>query len=252
MTARSDVHVSHHRLLIAEPGADGPSDFPNGLVAGGAGAAVILTGIHTGAVDVTVQLADAEPPAPTARWEEVEQTELITLTGEVGLSGLMGDAPAHFSNLTPQGPGRYGVRVHATGRRLDPTAVPRVPFEFYLVTIWPIDIGPEAARRYGAGVAQDLGLPSKSSAIREWAAKHGPETVPGRIAQPGKPFLPTASRGVAGARDHQFRVVNPYVEPVTVPPLPEGLVAAADDCVIIRTAVSCTSTRITRTTPQAS
>lgn len=48
-------------LVNEETGADHPSRVPNGLTASAPGAAVVLTGIHTGVVDVTVQLADAPP-----------------------------------------------------------------------------------------------------------------------------------------------------------------------------------------------
>ncbi|WP_143591205.1 hypothetical protein [Thermoactinospora rubra] len=107
--ARADVHVSYHQLLLSEPGATIRPHVPNGLVAGDVGGAVILTGIHTGVVDVTVRLADAPPP------------------------------------------------------------------------------------------------------------------------------LPPPARGVALTRDHRLRIVNPYQDVATQPALPEGLVAASPDCVVIRT-----------------
>ncbi|MFD9942650.1 hypothetical protein ACFWYW_23220 [Nonomuraea sp. NPDC059023] len=238
-SARADVHVSHHQMLVNDDtGAGHPSHVPNGLTASSPGAAVILTGVHTGVVDVTVQLADA-PPATTARgWDEVENVELISFTGETRLRGLMGHLPQALPNLTPHGPGRYGMRVHARGRDIDPCAVPNVPFEFYLVTIWPIEVGPKACAKLGVGVAEELGLPDKSAEIRRWAQEHArPESEAGRIIRNivVPPLPPTPVQGSAGAAEHRLRIVNPYQEPAAGPALPEGLVAAAPDAVVIRT-----------------
>lgn len=224
-------------LVNEETGADHPSRVPNGLTASAPGAAVILTGIHTGVVDVTVQLADAPPATTVGGWDEVEDVELISFTGETRLGGLMGHLPEALPNLTPHGPGRYGMRVHARGRHIDPSAVPSVPFEFYLVTIWPIEVGPKACARLGVGVAEELGLPDKSAEIRRWAREHArPECEPGRIAGNVPPPLPTPVLGTARATEHRLRIAHPYREAAASgPALPQGLVAAAPDAVIIRT-----------------
>ncbi|MFI6788352.1 hypothetical protein ACIBG4_13580 [Nonomuraea sp. NPDC050383] len=243
-TARADVHVSYRQLLVAEPGRDHPGSVPNGLTASVPGAAVILTGIHTGVVDVTVRLVATRPPVDTG-WDETEEVELVTFTGEIHVCGLMSEHPAALPVLTPQGPGRYGMRVQARGRDLDPAAVPKVPFEFYLVTVWPLDVGSEAAARLGVGVAEELGLPDKSSELRRWAREHGlpqserarsPRSEPGRAAGLGAPLrLPTAVRGVVPVVDHRVRIVNPFQDVAAPPPLPDGLVAAAPDSLLIRT-----------------
>ncbi|WP_433435024.1 hypothetical protein [Nonomuraea sp. CA-141351] len=237
LTARADVNVCYRQIVVGDPGSDHPTSAPNGLTASAPGAAVILTGIHTGVVDVTVRLADQPPPLDTAGWDEVEEVELITFTGEVRLCGLMADPPEGFPILTPQGPGRYAMRVQARGRDIDPTAVPRVPFEFYLVTVWPLDVGPEAEARLGVGVAEELGLPDKSSEIRRWAREHGlPQSERGRVTgHDRRPALPTPVRGVARVADHKVRIVNPFQDVAVPPPLPDGLVAAAPDSLLIRT-----------------
>lgn len=228
---RADVHVQYNQILVGEPGAAHPARVPNGLTAAAPGAAVILTGIHTGTVDVTVHLTDSPPPDARDGWDEVQEVELITLTGETRLSGLMSSPPDALPNLTPQGPGRYGMRVHARGRDLAPTAVPRVPFEFYLLTVWPIDVGPDAAARLGVGVAEELGLPGKSAEIRQGARE------PGRSAQRLRdaPRLPTPLRGTVQVSDHRFRIVNPFQDTAAPPPVPDELVSALPDSVHVRT-----------------
>jgi hypothetical protein len=83
-----------------------------------------------------VRLVLDRPPAEAKGWDESEDVELVTLTGEVSLFGLISSPSEEFPNLTPQA-GRYGLRVQARGRDLNPTAGPTVPFEFYQVTVWP-------------------------------------------------------------------------------------------------------------------
>ncbi|MET9245759.1 hypothetical protein [Nonomuraea sp. NPDC003709] len=269
-TARADVHVSYHQIQVREEEGDVPvvDGVPNGLTASVPGAAVIRTGIHTGVVDVTVRLADAPPAGAAAEgWDEVEEVELISFEGGMRLAGLLGDPPEELPVLTPHGPGRYGMRVHARGRDIDYDGVARVPFEFYLVTVWPIDVGPEARRRLGVGVAEELGLPGKSRDLRERARHLGlpaqepgrvaraerepgraaraegewgdvarvPSSVPGRVARARPAPPPTPVRGTALASEHGLRIGNPYREPAAEPELPGGLVAAVPDLLVIRT-----------------
>ncbi|NRQ39761.1 hypothetical protein HII36_49220 [Nonomuraea sp. NN258] len=158
------------------------------------GGAVILTGVHSGAVDVTVRLVPAPPPADAAGWDAVEEVELVSFTGEMRLGGLMGDVPETLPALTPHGPGRYGMRVQAHGRDIAPTAVPKVPFEFYLVTVWPLEVGAVAVARLGPGVEAGAGIgvagesglsdePDSGAELRRWAREHGlPQSERGRAA----------------------------------------------------------------------
>jgi hypothetical protein len=237
-SARADVHVSHHRFLIQEQGdASAPSDVPNGLTASAPGVAVILTGVHTGVVNVTVRLTDAPPTGPDDGWDEVEEVELVSFTGEMRLVSLGADPPGGFPVLTAHGPGRYGMRVHARGRDIAEGGVTGVPAEFYQVTVWPIDVGPQALARLGIGVAEELRLPDKSREIREWAKRHGlPQHEPGRLvrAEP-RLLVPAPTRAVAVAEEHRLRVDNPHQDTAPAPDLPAGLVAAAPDSLVIRT-----------------
>ncbi|MFI7618197.1 hypothetical protein ACIBP6_43955 [Nonomuraea terrae] len=236
-SGRADVHVAYHQMVVQEQGdAHAPGRALNGLVTSAPGAGRIFTGIHTGVVDVTVRLTDA-PPGPAADgWEETEQVELVSFTGEMRLAGLMGDAPEELPVLTAHGPGRYGLRVHARGRGIDYDGTADVPFEFYLLTVWPIDVGPEARARLGVGVAEELGLPDRSREIREWAQRHAVLHEPGRPARQERPLLPPVPvRGVAQTVGHRLRIVNPYQDTAPAPDLPSGLVAAAPDSVVVRT-----------------
>ncbi|UBU12472.1 Lsr2 family protein [Nonomuraea gerenzanensis] len=242
-SARAVVYVSYHRLIVQEQGdAIEPSHVPNRLTASAPGAAVILTGLHTGVVDVTVRLTDTPPTGPGGEgWDEVEEVELVSFTGEMRLTGFGMNLPEELPVLTAHGPGRYGMRVHARGRGVAESGVPGVPAEFYLVTVWPVDVGPQAYARLGIGVAEELGLPDKSREIREWARQHGlPQSERGRIAgldprSPARPAVPAPLRAVAVADEHRLRVVNPFQDTAPAPDLPAGLVAAAPDSLVIHT-----------------
>ncbi|GAA2211350.1 hypothetical protein GCM10009850_068090 [Nonomuraea monospora] len=239
-SARAEVYVSHHQLLIQEQGdAVAPFDVPNRLTASAPGAAVILTGLHTGVVDVTIRLADAPPTElGDEGWDEVHDVQLISFTGEMRLGGFGMGLADSLPVLTAHGPGRYGMRVHARGRDVAEDAVSGVPAEFYQVTAWPIDVGPQAHARLGIGVARELGLPDKSREIREWAKQHGlPQSERGRIAgaPPPRQHVPAPERAVAVADEHRLRVVNPFQDTAPAPELPAGLVAAAPDSLVIRT-----------------
>ncbi|GAA2641937.1 hypothetical protein GCM10010412_001310 [Nonomuraea recticatena] len=167
MEATDEVFVSYHQMLVAEPGAYPPEGLTGGLAASAPGAAVIRTGIHTGNVDVTVRLTTAAPDAQDG-WEEEAEVDLITSTGEMWLAGLM-NGPADLPNLTPHGPGRYRMRVHARGRGINYDGVATKPCEFYLLVVWPVELVPEV-------VASRLPEPlprSQSDEIRDWARRYG-------------------------------------------------------------------------------
>ncbi|WP_084963233.1 hypothetical protein [Thermoactinospora rubra] len=72
----------------------------------------------------------------------MEEIEFVTTTGIMQLAGFHADAQP---NLTFQGAGRYGLRVH--GRR-PRAARPNDPREGYLLVVWPIALGaPSGAAR---------------------------------------------------------------------------------------------------------
>lgn len=151
----TDVFVEYHLLLVADPGADLPFDRPEGgLAVGGLGGAVIFAGLHTGFVSVAVDLAESEPPADTQEWEQTDEVYFVTRMGETRVADIC---------VTPQGPGRYGMRVHARG-------------DHYLVVVWPLELGPDVE-----APAPPRGLAAQ---IREWSRIHAdPSMEPGRIAR---------------------------------------------------------------------
>ncbi|WP_327707015.1 hypothetical protein OG530_40370 [Streptomyces decoyicus] len=45
--------------------------------------------------------------------------------------------PDDLPALNPQGPGWYRMRVHASGRSINPDGVSEEPVEDYLIAVWP-------------------------------------------------------------------------------------------------------------------
>ncbi|MEU4578753.1 hypothetical protein [Nonomuraea sp. NPDC023979] len=175
------VFVSYHTLMVGDRDSERghPDHAFDQLASSRPGIAVIRTGVHTGFLDVTIQLATGPPPMPQPdAWEDGTEFDLITLTGETVLCGLMGEPPSQFPNLTPQGPGRYRMRVHTNGRSVNNKAYRQVCPEAYLITIWPVDAGPDATARYRE-MADSEPL-NKSDRMRAWAREQA-------LKEPGRP-----------------------------------------------------------------
>ncbi|MEU4335917.1 hypothetical protein AB0F59_14905 [Micromonospora lupini] len=129
----------------------------NGLCgAGQPGALFLMTGTHSGRVDLRIEVYDDEPPAATDEWEEVVEVPFLPKDAAVDLVPW-GDGPLAQLPLIPEGQdtGRlpaYRVRYCATGMDagsdpfggLDPdelddgdyTYMDRRP-DRYLLCFWP-------------------------------------------------------------------------------------------------------------------
>ncbi|GAA2212969.1 hypothetical protein GCM10009850_084310 [Nonomuraea monospora] len=151
MAGTAKVFVSYSKILIKALGevdyTDPPSHAPNELVAAHLDAAAIFTGVHTGYVTVTVQTTTSAPPLDEGRkWAEVEEVMFPTSIGNMRLFGFMGDTPPpDLPSLTPQGPGVYTLRVHASTRPRIGTPETDEPVEEYLVCTWPTALGRDSA-----------------------------------------------------------------------------------------------------------
>ncbi|TYB60246.1 hypothetical protein FXF51_32150 [Nonomuraea sp. PA05] len=156
------IHLSYHQIEIRphdEAGPSCPEAFPNGLIAVGdeePDGAMIVTGLGMGQVEVTVQLADEEPPLDLDSWEEIVDLSIESTLGSLYVVGLLGDLPRKLPNLAWKGPGFYRLRVHAKGRDsyVDGTGLNLE--ERYSIISWPADPAPDlihkATDAYGAGV----------------------------------------------------------------------------------------------------
>lgn len=141
MTASTGrVHIHENQLLILDedPSPDYLLDanpFVTRFVGATEGAVVILTGIDTGYVTVTVEIHSTEPPSKTG-WNEV-QTVIFESDGTARLSGWDRSPQRDFPDICAQGPGIYNVRVHARDRKVGQMVVTLEPLEQYLIQVWP-------------------------------------------------------------------------------------------------------------------
>jgi hypothetical protein len=133
------VFAQYHHFQITDPeGAlsDDVDPTHNGLVFAVGGNIEVLTGIHTGNVEVTLEL-HAQRPEPAADWEEIAEISCHSPSGDMLVTPLMDD-PADLPSLAFQGRGSYRLRLHATGRdrAVDGTSKHGV-VEAYLIQSWP-------------------------------------------------------------------------------------------------------------------
>ncbi|MFF7975819.1 hypothetical protein [Streptomyces sp. NPDC007905] len=98
--------------------------------------ASVLTGIHTGDVDVTVTFHTNAPQPGGAEWEEIVEISLHSASGELMVRGLMADLDEELPELSFDGPGDYRLRVHARGRDTAIDLTPDDVTEWYLIQVW--------------------------------------------------------------------------------------------------------------------
>ncbi|MET7997965.1 hypothetical protein ABZU76_44485 [Amycolatopsis sp. NPDC005232] len=147
-TETADLRMSHGNFAIRDLSADLPFPslaYANGLVGTDfINGAVVLTGIHTGSVTVTVQALDTAPDSVELDgWDEVAEVSVDSEYGELIVAG-MGEDPPDFPELAHSGPGSYRLRVHARGRDIAPHLNVWDPVEDYRISVWPAPESPDA------------------------------------------------------------------------------------------------------------
>lgn len=146
-TATAALHLSYSQFVVTDWNSR-ESISPtlaasNGLVGTNASGAVVLTGIHTGNVNVTAELLDNAPGSVDLdEWDEVVEVSVESEDGELIAHGIMDDPPEGLPELAHAGPGTYRLRVHARGRDTAVDATRSEPVEDYKLSVWP---APEAA-----------------------------------------------------------------------------------------------------------
>ncbi|MER6633514.1 hypothetical protein ABT301_35770 [Streptomyces sp. NPDC000987] len=134
------VPVQYHQFDIGdEDGPAGPDleRGHNGLLRVADGVIAVMTGIHTGDVDVTVTLHDAEPAPDDGDWQEIVEISAHSASGELMVRGMMDDLDEELPALSFNGPGDYRLRVHARGRDTAVDLAPDEVTEWYLIQAWP-------------------------------------------------------------------------------------------------------------------
>jgi hypothetical protein len=166
--ADGPVPVRYHQFTVSDEGGPTGPDLPrehNGLVQVADGVTIILTGIHTGDVDVTVTLHEAAPAPGGADWQECVEISAHSASGDLMVRGLMDDLDEELPVLSFSGPGDYRLRVHARGRDTAVDLAPDEVAEWYLVQVWPAPAQPVTVLSqrdaYGASVLNGTVAPSR-------------------------------------------------------------------------------------------
>jgi hypothetical protein len=113
------VPVQYYQFDISdEDGPTGPEleRGHNGLVRVADGVTIVITGIHTGDVDVTVTLHETAPAPDNRDWQEIVEVSAHSASGDLRVRGMMDDLDEELPTLSFHGPGDYRLRVHARGR----------------------------------------------------------------------------------------------------------------------------------------
>ncbi|MGW0538110.1 hypothetical protein [Streptomyces sp. NPDC003032] len=119
--------------------------FPEGWEAGPflrarPGRLDITSGGHTHTAGLTVEVWDAEPPAPSGDWEETALTEISTASGQLEVGGVAGGPMPDPIQLSDRA-GVWSVRVACRGRtevaEQARRGVPDGVVERYVFQFWP-------------------------------------------------------------------------------------------------------------------
>ncbi|MEU8894174.1 hypothetical protein [Streptomyces sp. NPDC048442] len=141
-----EVWVEYRQFYLADPnlGTDpvpAVDAAPDGVLAVADDAALILTGLHTGNVHVTVQTEATDPGTAPGNWEHVAEATLTSTTGTLVVRGYEDGPLDDLPSLTPHGPGTYRLRLHHHGRAhahaLDTAGPDEDSGEHHLLQTWP-------------------------------------------------------------------------------------------------------------------
>jgi hypothetical protein len=140
MSTWTIVTVDDGSFTLSDAGQTAPDTlgFTTGLIATMDIGAMISTGIHTGPVQVHVQVLQAPPSDHDLHeWDDVCEASIHAPHGDLRVTPLYQDAPTQLPLLRAAGPGWYRVRAHARGRETAPDQVRQTPVEQYRLTAWP-------------------------------------------------------------------------------------------------------------------
>ncbi|MGW4395149.1 hypothetical protein ACWEHA_07655 [Amycolatopsis nivea] len=150
-TATADIYLGYGFFVVTDFDAGIPSPdvaYANGLVGTDSSGAVVLAGITTGRVTVTLQILESEPDSVEVDgWDEVAEVSVDAEEGYLLVHNMEGNPPAELDQLAYVGPGSYRLRVHARGRDTAPHSNTPEPVEEYQISVWPAPDEPETVHK---------------------------------------------------------------------------------------------------------
>jgi hypothetical protein len=136
----ASVPVHYHQFHIndedeptgpdLEPGHNGPVRIADGLT-------IVIPGLHSGDVDVTVTLQETEPAPDNGNWQEIVEVSAHSASGDLMIRAMTDDLDAELPVLSFHRPGYYRLRLHARSRNTAIGLAPDQITEWYLIQAWP-------------------------------------------------------------------------------------------------------------------
>ncbi|MET3175958.1 UNVERIFIED_ORG: hypothetical protein ABIB52_003831 [Arthrobacter sp. UYCu721] len=130
---------------------------------------LVSTGMHSGPVDLTVEVLRARPESTSPDWEDIHEVSLMLPGGRAFFSEPTGWEMKDIGTITANDRGSYRARLHATGRDTAFDLVVESPVERHLVQLWKEPPSPVAV--LSSKSEQGKSLPSF---IKMW---QGPPTA---------------------------------------------------------------------------
>jgi hypothetical protein len=97
---------------------------------------LVSTGVHSGPIDLTVEVLGARPEASSPGWEDIHEVSLMLPGGRAFFSEPTGWEMKDIGTITGNDGGSYRARLHATGRDTAFDLVVESPLERHLVQLW--------------------------------------------------------------------------------------------------------------------
>ena len=97
---------------------------------------LVSTGVHSGPVDLTVEILGARPEVPASGWEDIHEVSLMFPEGRAYFNEPTGWEMKDIGTVMGDEKGSYRARLHATGRDTAFDLVVESPVERHLVQFW--------------------------------------------------------------------------------------------------------------------
>ena len=135
------LHVHYRQAyVVSGDGSEMDASFSgqtNGLIgAGQQGMLVLHTGLHTGFVELTVDVADHEPQ-PDEAWEECVEASFLPIAADVRLIEWGGETVCDLPLQSRHYRVRYAARGMDAGHAADTVLDGEEPVDAYRLWFWP-------------------------------------------------------------------------------------------------------------------
>jgi hypothetical protein len=97
---------------------------------------LVSTGVHSGPIDLTVEVLGARPEAISPGWEDIHEVSLMLPEGRAYFNTPTGGEMKDIGTVMDDQKGSYRARLHATGRDTAFDLVVESPVERHRVQLW--------------------------------------------------------------------------------------------------------------------